>query len=163
MAIFAEIKHSMTHNDVLRKIRYIFDYSDSQMIELFASGGIIVTRSQVSNWLKKDDDEEYKALRDNELATFLNGFINDKRGVKEGAILIPETELNNNIIFRKIKIALNLTDDDILEVFATAELKVSKTELSALFRKPEHKHYRICKDQFLRNFLMGLQLKFKIK
>lgn len=153
----------MTHNDVLRKLRYTFDYTDQQMINLFAAGGKIVTRAEVSNWLKKDDHEEYKSLSDIDLAIFLNGFIIDKRGKKDDTIPTPEKELNNNIIFRKIKIALNLTDDGIIDVFNKAELKVSKPELSALFRKPDHKHYRPCKDQFLRNFLMGLQLMVKGK
>lgn len=153
----------MTHNDVLRKLRYTFDYTDQQMINLFAAGGKIVTRAEVSNWLKKDDHEEYKSLQDIDLAIFLNGFIIDKRGKKDDSIPVPEKTLNNNIVFRKIKIALNLTDDAIIEVFDQATFKVSKTELSALFRKPDHKHYRPCKDQFLRNFLMGLQLKVKGK
>lgn len=153
----------MTHNDVLKKLRYTFDYTDQQMINLFASGGKIVTRAEVSNWLKKDDDEDYKSLQDIDLAIFLNGFIIDKRGKKDDTTPVPEKELNNNIVFRKIKIALNLTDDAIIEVFHKAELKVSKPELSALFRKPDHKHYRPCKDQFLRNFLMGLQLQLKGK
>ncbi len=151
----------MTHNDVLKKLRYTFDYNDQEMINLFASGGKIVTRAEVSNWLKKDDDEDYKSLQDIDLAIFLNGFIIDKRGKKDDTTPVPEKELNNNIVFRKIKIALNLTDDAIIEVFDKAELKVSKSELSALFRKPDHKHYRPCKDQFLRNFLMGLQLQMK--
>ena len=153
----------MTHNDVLKKLRYTFDYTDQQMIDLFAAGGKIVTRAEVSNWLKKDDDEDYKSLQDVNLATFLNGFIIDKRGKKDDKTPVAETELNNNIVLRKIKIAMNFTDDAIIEVFDIAELKVSKTELSALFRKPDHKHYRPCKDQFLRNFLMGLQLKVKGK
>ncbi|MES2800820.1 MAG: DUF1456 family protein [Bacteroidota bacterium] len=148
----------MTNNDILRKIRYIYDCSDTKMIELFASGGMTVTRAQVSDWLKKDDAEDYKALRDLEFASFLNGFINEKRGQKEGVQMQAESSLNNNIIFRKLKIALNLTDDDLMELFEKAQFKVSKTELSALFRKPDHKHYRPCKDQFLRNFLLGLQL-----
>lgn len=151
----------MTNNDVLRKIRYIFDYTDTQMIELFASGGMTVNRAQVSDWLKKEDAEDYRGLRDHELASFLNGFINEKRGKKEGVVMEPEKNLTNNIIFRKLKIALNLTDDAILDLYGMADFKVSSNELSALFRKPDHKHYRPCKDQFLRNFLLGLQLKVK--
>lgn len=149
----------MTNNDVLRRIRFIFDYNDNQMIELFEMGGLAVTRAEVSNWLKKDDDEFYKALQDQPFARFLNGFIARKRGVQEGKEPIVESKLTNNIIFRKLKIALELTDDSILELFDAAELRISKTELSALFRNPSHKHYRPCKDQFLRNFLIGLQHK----
>ena len=69
--------------------------------------------------------------------------------------------MNNNIIFRKLKIALNLRDDDILALFKLADLEVSKHEISALFRKPEQIQYRECKDQFLRNFIYGMQLKHR--
>ena len=67
----------------------------------------------------------------------------------------------NTIIFRKLRIALDLKDDDILEILALAPFAMSKPELSALFRKAGHKHYRACKDQILRNFLKGLQHKYR--
>lgn len=149
----------MTNNDILRKLRYTYDFGDDQMISIFGSAGQIQTRAAISNWMKKDDDPDYKSMSDFDLAAFLNGFIYLKRGKQEGKELVHEKELTNNLILRKLKIALNLTDDDIIELFTKADLTVSKTELSALFRRTDHKHYRPCKDQFLRNFLMGLQIK----
>lgn len=151
----------MTNNDILRRMRYIYDFNDNAMIKLFAEADCKVSREQISDWLKKDDDENYKACNDVTLATFLNGFINNKRGKREGTQPEPETKLNNNIIFRKLKIALNMKDDDVLEVLKLANFRLSKHELSAFFRKPDHKHYRECKDQVLRNFLQGLQLKVR--
>ena len=151
----------MTNNDVLRRIRYIFDFGDDKMIALFAQAECEVTREQVSNWLKKEDQDDYKALSDSQLATFLNGLINDRRGQKEGAQPTLETELTNNIIFRKLKIALDLKDDDILAIMKLADLRMSRHELSAFFRKVGHKHYRECKDQILRNFMKGLQMKYR--
>jgi len=151
----------MTNNDVLRRLRYTFDFSDSKMIALFAIADVKVTREQISNWLKKEEDPDYKNCSDVQLASFLNGLITDKRGKKEGPAPKPEKNLNNNIIFRKLRIALNLQAEDILSIMALADLKISKHELSAFFRKPDHKHYRTCKDQILRNFIKGLQLKFR--
>lgn len=151
----------MTNNDILRRIRYTFDFSDSKMISLFALAGETVTREQISDWLKKDSHEDYKGLKDYLLATFLNGLINDKRGVKEGEPAPIEKELNNNIILRKLRIALNYVDDDMLAVMELADFRISKPELTAFFRRPGHKHYRICKDQILRNFLQGLQIKYR--
>lgn len=153
----------MYNNDIIRRIRYIFNLSDSQMIGIFRSADCEVTRTQVSDWLKKNDDPAYKKCSDLKLAIFLNGLINEKRGKKEGVELLPEKRLTNNIVFRKLKIALNLKDDDIMEILALAHLPVSKHELSAFFRKPGHKHYRECKDQILRNFLTGLQIKYRTK
>ncbi len=150
----------MINNDILRRIRYTFDFNDEKMIEIFGLADLEVTRAQISDWLKKDDNPEYKELLDYQLATFLNGFINDKRGKKEGAQPVLEKKINNNIIFRKLKIALNLKDDDILEIFKLVDLRISKHELSSFFRNPKQKQYRPCKDQFLRNFLQGIQLKY---
>ncbi|MDT8283134.1 MAG: DUF1456 family protein [Gammaproteobacteria bacterium] len=151
----------MTTNDILRRIRYVFDFNDSKMISIFSHAGLEVTREQISNWLKKDDDATYKSLTDEQLAIFLNGLIVEKRGKKDDPQPVPEKILNNNIIFRKLKIALNLQSDDVLDIMAKADLKISKHELSAFFRKPDHKHYRPCKDQILRNFLKGVQLKLR--
>jgi len=151
----------VTNNDILRRLRYIFDFSDSKMIALFGSAGQEVTREQISDWLKKDDDPAFKTCNDKYMAIFLNGLIVDKRGKKDGPQPKPEKRLTNNIIFRKLRIALNLQAGDVLEILERADLSISKHELSAFFRKPGHKHYRDCNDQILRNFLMGLQLKYR--
>ncbi len=151
----------MTNNDVLRRIRYTFDFSDSKMIALFALADHKVTRDQISDWLKKDDDLTFQECSDTELAIFLNGLIIDKRGKKEGPQPEPEQRLTNNIIFRKLRIALNLQAEDILEIMKLTDMLISKHELSALFRRPDHKHFRKCKDQILRNFLQGMQLKYR--
>jgi len=151
----------VTNNDILRRIRYIFDFNDSKMIAVFGLADYQVTREQVSDWLKKDDDPAYQNCNDTQLAIFLNGLIIDKRGKKDGPQPIPEKNLNNNIIFRKLKIALDLKNEDVLEILGLADLPISKHELSAFFRRPDHKHYRVCKDQILRNFLKGVQLKYR--
>lgn len=151
----------MNNNDIIRKIRYIFDYSDSKMLKIFALAEKEVSIEQLSKWLKKDDDENFEGIYDIDLASFLNGFINEKRGKKEGEQPKPEKTLNNNIILRKLKIALNLQDAEVIEILDTAGITFSKHELSAFFRKPEQKQYRMCKDQFLRNFLYGLELKYR--
>lgn len=151
----------MTNNDVLRRIRYAFDFSDSKMIDIFALADLEVSREQVSEWLKKDEDPDYKNISDSQLAVFLNGLINDKRGKKEGAQPKPEDKLTFNIIFVKLKIALNLKAEDIIDILALADFRLSKHELSAFFRKPDHKNYRSCKEQILRTFLIGVQRKFR--
>ena len=151
----------VSNNDILRRIRYIFDFNDSKMIAVFGLADHQVTREQISDWLKKDDDPAYQKCSDTHLAIFLNGLINDKRGKKEGPQPGPEQRLTNNIIFRKLRIALNLKAEDILEIMGLAGLRISKHELSAFFRRPDHKHYRDCNDQILRNFLKGMQLKYR--
>ena len=151
----------MDNNDVLRRIRYTFDFDDSKMIAIFGMADHEVTREQISDWLKKEDDPAYRNCTDIQLAIFLNGLINDRRGKKEGPQPEPEKHLTNNIVFRKMKIALDLKADDVLAILDLANVRISKHELSALFRRPDHKHYRECKDQILRNFLKGVQIKYR--
>lgn len=157
----------MINNDILRRIRYIFDFSDAKMITIFGLADCPVTREQISQWLKRDDDADFSSCNDLQLAIFLNGLIIHKRGRRDddtGAPApapAPEKCLNNNLIFTKLKIALNLKSDDILELLDLAGFKLSKHELSAFFRKPGHKHHRACHDQVLRNFLQGLQIKHR--
>ena len=153
----------MTNNDILRRLRYTFDFNDSKMVAIFRLADHKVTRAQIGGWLKKDDDPEYVQCNDVQMAIFLNGLINLMRGKKEGPQPEPETRLNNNIVFRKLKIALNLTAEDVLDIMGLANLRMSKHELSAFFRKPGHKNYRECQDQILRNFLTGLQHKHRNK
>ncbi len=151
----------MKSNDCLRRIRYILDLNDKKMIGMFAEAGVEVTRTQTSAWLKKDDDPDYEECSDVMFATFLNGLINQKRGKKDGLQMPPEQSLNNNAVFRKLKIAFNLQAEDILATLALADFYISKHELSAFFRRSDSRHYRACKDQILRNFLHGMQIKMR--
>ena len=69
--------------------------------------------------------------------------------------------LSNSEVLRKIRIALELKDTDIIDIMALADFNVSKAELSALFRKSDHRNYKECGNQFLRNLLIGLTLKYR--
>ncbi len=152
---------AMNNNDVLRRVRYTFDLDDAEMMRVFGLAGRQITRAQVSDWLKREEDPAFVALDDVLLATFLNGFIVKMRGRREGPQPIPESVLNNNIVLTKLKIALDIQADEMLELVCSRELKLSRHELSAFFRKPGHKHYRECMDQVLRNFLQGMQKRYR--
>jgi len=151
----------VTPNDILRRVRYIFDFNDDAMKSLFAQGGLEADREQISDWLKQDDHPAFKAMNDRQLAHFLQGLIVEKRGKKEGPTPALELVLNNNAVFRKLKIALDFKEEDILAVMAAAGFPIGRHELSAFFRRSDHKNYRECQDQILRNFLNGLQKKLR--
>ena len=153
----------MTNNDIIRRIRYLFNYNDDKMVTLFKLADYDVERVDVTAWLKKEEDPLAKEMSDKELAIFLNGLIIEKRGKREGPTPIPEDALSNNLILQKLKIALNLKSDDIIDLFALVNVKISKHELSAFFRKPNYKSYRDCMDQYLRNFMNALQKKYTNK
>ena len=151
----------MTNNDILRRLRYTFDFNDSKMMSIFEHAGHSASREEISDWLKKEDDADYKNCSDSTFARFLNGLIIDNRGKRDGPAPVAESKLTNNMIFMKLKIALDLKGEDVISILELADISISKHELSAFFRKPGHKHYRECKDQILRNFLKGLQIKHR--
>lgn len=153
----------MSNNDILRRIRYLFNFNDLKVVELFKLVSYDVEEEKVINWLKKEDDPSLIEMTDKELATFLNGLIIEKRGKREGPLPEAEDPLSNNMILRKLKIALDLKTDDILDLFTFIDKKLSKHELSAFFRNSDHKSYRPFMDQYLRNFLNALQTKNKHK
>lgn len=151
----------MNNNDILRSLRYTFDYGDDKMMDIFGMAGLSVSRQMLCSWLKHDDDPDFLPIYDLQLAIFLNGFILNNRGRKEGALPVPEKKLNNNIVLRKLKIALSLRDDDMIDILQLADFRLSKPELSAFFRNPSQSQYRPCKDQVMRVFLQGLRKKFR--
>ncbi|WP_075601609.1 DUF1456 family protein [Saccharicrinis aurantiacus] len=147
----------MNNNDILKNLRFTLNLRDEHTVELLKSAGIEVPLEEVKAWFLSDEDEKYKSLYDIKLSAFLNGVIIMKRGKQDDKPVINEKKLNNNIILRKLKIAFNLKDTDMLEILKVADFEISKHELSAFFRKPGQGQYRTCKDQILRRFLFGLQ------
>jgi len=120
-----------------------------------------VPSDRIHAWLKKDDDFAYREITDHDLALFLNGLIVAFRGKRDGVLPPTEKVLNHNLTLRKLKIAFSLQAEDMLAIWALAKFRLSKHELSAFFRKPNHRHYRECKDQILRNFLQGMAIKHR--
>jgi uncharacterized protein YehS (DUF1456 family) len=151
----------LTNNDILRRLRYTFDLTDTALVNVFAAALHTVSTEQVIAWLTKEGEAGYVAITDTEFAIFLNGFINTKRGKRDGEQPEPEAKLNNNIIFMKLRIALNMKAEDVIATLALADFELSKHELSAFSRKVDNKHYRVCNNQVLRLFLTGLQKQYR--
>ncbi|MBG9450436.1 cytoplasmic protein [Cytobacillus firmus] len=163
----------MDNNDILIRLRYALEIKNSEMAEIFKLGGEEVSVQEVVRILKKSDEEEENdsqiKLTNSMLNSFLNGFIIYKRGRQEpkpGQTDTPEPTIENysninNILLKKIKIALSLTTEDMIDVFKKAGLNVSKGELGAFLRKEGHKNYKVCLDNFARNFLKGLTIKYR--
>ncbi|MGS7350805.1 DUF1456 family protein, partial [Klebsiella pneumoniae] len=83
--------------------------------------------------------------------------IYDKRGKDDSAPeLALERRVNNNTVLKKLRIAFSLKTDDIQAIMSEQKYRVSVPEITAMMRSPDHKNYRECGDQFLRNFLRGL-------
>ena len=154
----------MINNDVLRSIRYMLDLSDIKVVEItrLADVDFPIERADIDAFLKKDNDAGYVECRDVALAHFLDGLVIHYRGVNEAQPRRQvETRVNNNMVLKKLRVAFELKDVDMHQVFSDAGFPVSKPELSALFRQPGHSNFRPCGDQMLRNLLKGLALRFR--
>jgi uncharacterized protein YehS (DUF1456 family) len=150
----------MTNNDTLRRLRYALNINDATIAETMALTGRQTTADEVVNWLKREDEDGYAELSPALLCRFLDGLIIDKRGPHpSGAVPEPLEFLSNNEILKKIRIALELQADDIVAIFKRVEFDVTKAELGAFFRRPEHRNFRKCPEQVLKKFIKGLSTK----
>lgn len=147
----------MTNNDALRSIAYLLHVSDSKLVEIVALGGGEVALADILTYMKREDEEGHVPCPHKVMAHFLNGLVVFKRGRVEGQPDAPvETPVTNNLILKKLRVAFELTDDDIATLLNKAGLTVSKSERSAFFRRPDHRNFRECGDQVLRNVIKGL-------
>ena len=154
----------MTNNDILRQLRYALNINDSTMIEIFKLADHEIEQSNLTGLLKKEDKEGFVNCGEAVLGYFLNGLILRKRGRKEikpGETRKPDSRLTNNAILKKLRIALELKEDDMLAILRLADIDISKSELTALFRKERHRNYKECGNQFLREFLKGLSIRYR--
>jgi uncharacterized protein YehS (DUF1456 family) len=152
----------MNNNDILRRVRYALDISNPGMIDIFKLSGCSLELPTLLKLLKKEEEEDFISCSNPMLSFFLDGLIIHKRGPREGddgQPPKPDAALNNNAILKKLRIALDLKEEDMLATMKLAGVVISKSELSALFRNKGHKHYKECGDQFLRNFLQGLTMR----
>ncbi len=174
----------MDNNDILIRLRYALDIKDIDMVEIFKLGGIEVTKEEVLKILTKSKDS-YHDEADNEgdidnneenihcdnfmLDSFLNGFIIFKRGKQEPkpeqterpALSINDNGSINNVMLKKLKIALSFRSEDMLDILEKAGVMITKGELSALFRKKGQRNYKECGDSYARDFLKGLTIKYR--
>ena len=154
----------ITNNDILRRLRYALDIKDSTMIGIFKLSEYEIARSNLIDLLKKEEEEGYVECSDEVMELFLDGFIIHKRGKREempGHVEMQDAPLTNNGILKKLRIALKFREDEMLGTLKLAGMSLSKSELSALFRKEGQRHYKECGDQILRNFLKGLTIRFR--
>ncbi|MDL4843207.1 YehS family protein [Aquibacillus rhizosphaerae] len=173
----------MDNNDILIRLRYALDIKDADMVRIFKLGDVDVTKEEVQKLLIKSKDSYYDNEFDDEteeeeenikchnstLESFLNGLIIFKRGKQEPKPGQPEKPVMtikkngsvNNVLLKKVKIALALTSEDMLDILESAGVTVTKGELSAILRKEGHKNYMECGDKYARNFLKGLAIRYR--
>jgi len=154
----------MIHNDVLRRLRFALQLNDGATIDIFKRVDYPMELEYLHGIMRKEEENGFILCRDKIMCFFLDGLIIQRRGKKEGSqprVMEPGEILSNNEVLRKIRIALDYKDDDMIDTLKYANFRISKGELSALFRKVDHRSYKPCGDQLLRNFLQGLVKKLR--
>ncbi len=150
----------MLANDVFRRVRYTLNLRDREASEICARGGLKVSENDIHSFLLRDDKEGFVECSSEVLTAFLDGLIVHRRGerTRNPGQSAPARVLanNNNRVLRKLRIAFDLKDEGMLSLLELGGFRMTKPELSALFRKENHRHYRECGDQVLRYFIVGL-------
>lgn len=153
----------MINNDVIRAIRYILNVSEFKLVEIAELGGGQVTQAKMNAYMKEEEEPGFELCPQNLMGRFLNGLIYFKRGKDDSRPPLAPELPTNNVVLKKLRVAFELKDEDILAMLDEVGFRVTKSELSALFRKEGHVNYRPCGDQLLRNFLKALSNREKSK
>jgi uncharacterized protein YehS (DUF1456 family) len=161
----------MNNNDVLKRLRYALNITDLKVVELFKLVDYDIPKAELESIFKTEEEAGYVECGDELIGRFLDALVISRRGRRESPAgadgpSAPGSKaparIYNNDILKRLRVALELKDEDIIAIMALAGVEISKSELGALFRKPDHRNYRPCGDQFLRNFLVGLTAKYRV-
>lgn len=154
----------MAKNDILRSIRDALTIDDATMIQIFKHAGREIGQSTIAALLKTEEEDGYIPCSDPILGFFLDGLIIYKRGRQDDTpapAAQPSANLTKNAIVKKLRIALDLKEDDLTSILKAGRVEISKNDLGALFRKEGNKHYKECSDLIFKGFLKGLALRCK--
>jgi uncharacterized protein YehS (DUF1456 family) len=153
----------MNNNDILRRLRYLLNTNDGGMSEIFALAGHEIPAKKVRAIMGKEGESGAEECTNDQLGLFLDGLIVAKRGPRDPDAPVPApVELTNNEILKKLRIAFTLREEDVVRLLeqgghrTASGRPMAKGEVSALFRKPNHKNFRACGNQVMRKFFVGL-------
>ena len=144
-------------NEVLYRIKKALSLSMDEMLKAYALEDYEMKEAHLDSLLKRRQDKDFMLCSYEELGVFLDGLVTLKRGPSPSKKEIQENvELTNNLILKKLRVALELKESEIEIIFGLADVELSKQQLSALFRKEGHKNFKACSDELLMAFLEGL-------
>ena len=148
----------MKPGQVLYKISEALRLDNETMLKIYALEEYPIDEKRLRAILKKPSAKGHENASYEELGVFLDGLIRLRRG----EILNPPPEdaeivLDNNLILKKLRIALQLRDPDMEMIFEMGERPLNRSKLRDLFRSPEHPKYLPCSDAVLNDFLLGLE------
>lgn len=144
-------------NDILYKIKTALSLSTEEMLKVYELEGYEMTEKHLDSLLKKRQDKTFHLCSYEELGVFLDGLVTLKRGPSPKKPGDDEVvELTNNLILKKLRIALELKEPETEIIFGLGDISLTKQELKSLFRKEGHKNFKACSNDVLNAFLEGL-------
>lgn len=148
----------MKPGQILYKIRNALRLDIETILKIYALEKYPMKEKHLKAILKKPSAKGHENADYEELGVFLDGLIRLQRGApKNTPNEDAEIELDNNLVIKKLRIALELKDMDIETIFELGERPMSRSKLRDLFRAPDHPKYLSCSDAVLNDFLLGLE------
>lgn len=147
----------MKPSTVLSRVKDALRLSSDDILKIYQAEGYEIDDGRVEAIFKKPSSKKSQSATYEELGVFLDGLIRVMRG--EPAKVVDDDEeiiLDNNLIIKKLKIALNLKSIDIDMIFNLADYPMSRSKIRDILRSSEHPKYKRCSDAVLDAFLEGL-------
>ena len=143
-------------NDILYRIQKVLNLSIEEMLEIYKLEAYDMNEAHLNSLLKRRLDKDFMLCSYEELGVFLDGLITLKRGPSPKKENQEDIELTNNLILKKLRIALKLKEAETEIIFGLADVELSKQQLASLFRKETHKNFKPCSAELLMSFIEGL-------
>jgi len=143
-------------NEILYRIQKALNLSTEDMIEIYKLASHAMSWEHLDSLLKRRQEEGFMLCSYEELGVFLDGLVTFKRGPSPKKSNDEVVELTNNLILKKLRIALELKEAEIEIIFGLAEIELTKQQLASLFRKESHKNFKPCSAELLMAFIEGL-------
>jgi len=143
-------------NEILYRIKKALNLSQEEVLKAYELEKYEIDTSHLEALLKKRQDKDFKLCSYEELGIFLDGLVTLKRGPSPQNNQNDVLELSNNLILKKLRIALELKEAETEIIFGLADIELSKQQLASLFRKEGHKNFKKCSDELLMAFIEGL-------
>ena len=143
-------------NEILYRIQKALNLTMEEMLKIYTLESYTMSEEHLDNLLKRHKEKGFTIASYEELGVFLDGLVTFKRGPSPKKSDGNNVELTNNLILKKLRIALELKEAETEIIFGLADIELSKQQLASLFRKENHKNFKPCSDTLLMAYLDGL-------
>ena len=143
---------------IIQAIKDALSLNRAQIKHIYELEEFFIDDNRLNSILKNQSKKGAKSATYEELGIFLDGLISYKRGIKSNSVNDDEEIiLDNNLILKKLRVALNLKEFEVAIIFELADFKISNSTIKDIFRNQNHPKYKECNNKILKAFLEGLR------